>query len=166
MQRPDNLVNVDNLKWADITRKDRLLFRRKALGRDAGGELLGTSLYEVPPGDRLWTYHYHCANEEAIYILDGAGTVRLPDGEYPIGKGDFMAFPRGPAGAHVIVAGPDAPLRLLAISTMHEPEVNGYPDSEKVSIYAGSAPGGDPSRRYLSLFLRTDDEVDYWHGEE
>ena len=47
---------------------------------------------------------YHDANEKALYVLEGTGVVRLPDGEYPIGKGDYLAFPRGPEGAHVVTA--------------------------------------------------------------
>ncbi len=166
MQRPSQLVNVDSLEWTDHTRKNRLLFQRKALAQATGGKQLGASLYEVPPGERLWTYHYHCANEEAFYILEGTGVVRLPDGEYPIRQGDFLSFLRGPEGAHLVTAGPDAPLRLLVISTMIDPEINGYPDSDKVAVFAGSAPGADRSRRTLDLYLRTDQPVDYWYGEE
>ena len=166
MQRPSQLVNVDSLEWTDHTRKDRLLFRRKALGRASGGMQLGTSLYEVPPGQRLWTYHYHYANEEAMFVLEGTGVVRLPDGEYPIGKGDYLAFPRGPEGAQVVTAGPEAPLRLLVVSTMIDPEINGYPDSDKIAVFAGSPPGADRSRRTLNLYLRTDQPVDDGYGEE
>jgi uncharacterized cupin superfamily protein len=167
MPQPKQLIHTDDIDWTDHANKDgKVLFRRKALGSTAGGAKLGTSLYEVPPGERLWTYHYHCANEEALYVLGGEGTVRLPDGEHPIGPGDFLAFPVGPEGAHVVKASPDSALRALIVSTMLEPEVNGYPDSNKVAVFAGSAPGGDRSKRTLDLYLRTDDPVDYWYGEE
>jgi uncharacterized cupin superfamily protein len=166
MKRLKHLIHSDDIDWTDHTKDDKVLFRRKALGQTAGAEKLGTSLYEVPPGERLWTYHYHCANEEALLVLEGEGTVRLPDGEYPIGPGDFLALRVGPEGAHVVKAGAESPLRVLLVSTMIEPEVNGYPDSDKVAVFAGSAPGGDRSQRTLELFLRTDDPVDYWYGEE
>ena len=61
MHRPNQLVNTDSLEWANHTRKGPLNFRSKALARAIGGKQLGASLYEVPPGQRLWTYHY--ANE-------------------------------------------------------------------------------------------------------
>ncbi|UCH11077.1 MAG: cupin domain-containing protein [Fidelibacterota bacterium] len=166
MPRPNNLIHTDDINWTDHTRNGKVLFRRKALGQTAGGNKLGTSLYEVPPGERLWTYHYHCANEEALCVLEGEGTVRLPDGEHPIGPGDFLAFKVGPKGAHVVQAGPGSSLRVLIVSTMIEPEVNGYPDSDKVAVFAGSPPGADRSLRTLDLYLRTDDPVDYWYGEE
>lgn len=51
--------------------------RRKQLGNAAGGEQLGCSLYEMPPGQESWPYHYHTANEEAMYVLAGRGTLRL-----------------------------------------------------------------------------------------
>ena len=47
MHRPNQLVSTASLEWTDHTRKDRLLFRRKALGRASGGKQLGTSLYEA-----------------------------------------------------------------------------------------------------------------------
>lgn len=166
MPRPHHLINSNGVDWTDHARGGKVLFRRKALGQAAGGEKLGASLYEIPPGGRLYTYHYHCANEEAMYVLEGQGKVRLPDGEHPIGPGDFLALRVGPEGAHIVMAGPENPLRLIVVSTMIEPEVNGYPDSNKVGIFAGSAPGGDKSKRTLDLFLRSDDPVDYWYGEE
>jgi uncharacterized cupin superfamily protein len=30
------------------------------------------------------TYHYHSANEEAIYVLEGAGTLRMDEEEIEI----------------------------------------------------------------------------------
>jgi hypothetical protein len=43
--------------------------------------------------------------------------------------------------------------------------VLGYPDSEKVGVYAGTPPGGDESERVLSGFFREEDAVDFWEGE-
>ena len=38
--------------------------RRAGVRHHLGAELIGCSLYEVPPGKRAWPYHYHDANEE------------------------------------------------------------------------------------------------------
>jgi uncharacterized cupin superfamily protein len=35
----------------------------------------------VPPGRRAWPYHYHLENEEAIYVLEGLGTLRIDEEE-------------------------------------------------------------------------------------
>jgi hypothetical protein len=41
-----------------------------------------------------------------------------------------------------------------------------YPNSDKIGLFAGSAPGGPKEKRTLSKFLRGDAEVDYYEGEE
>jgi hypothetical protein len=50
------------------------------------------------------------------------------------------------------------------ISTMVEPEVCEYPDSGKVGIWAGAAPGAAQPPSFHA-FLRSEQEVDYWDGE-
>jgi hypothetical protein len=41
-----------------------------------------------------------------------------------------------------------------------------YPDSGKVGIFGGAAPGGPKEERTFSKFLRGDAEVGYYDGEE
>jgi uncharacterized cupin superfamily protein len=72
-------VNESDLEWTEADHGETA-FRRKQLSAAADGEGIGCSLYELPPGKRSWPYHYHTGNEEAIYVLDGEGTLRL-DGE-------------------------------------------------------------------------------------
>lgn len=158
----DAVVSEAALDWTEYDEGDRT-FRRKQLGAAAGGEDIGTSLYAVPPGKRTWLAHYHTGNEEALYVLDGKGTVTLgpDDEEHELSPGDYVAFPTGEEGKHEIEAGEET-LRMLAISTMNEPDITVYPDDGKVGLYAGSAPGGDRDERTLSTYLDIDAEVEYW----
>jgi len=57
------------------------------------------SLHELPAGDRSWPYHYHTANEEALYVLDGTATLRLDGDEVPLSPGDYVALPADDGGA-------------------------------------------------------------------
>ncbi len=166
MDRPENIVQSGDLAWKESSRNGRLQFRRKSLGRASGGSKLGCSLYDVPAGGRLWPYHFHYGNEEAVYILEGEGKVRLPEGEFDIGPGDYIALPPGHESAHRVMAGPDGPLRCLIFSTMLEPDISGYPDSGKLGLFAGSAPGGRQDAHNLRLFLQPGKGVDYWEGEK
>ena len=78
-----------------------------------------------------------------------------------------MSCPAGGAEtAHQLRAEGDEPLRYLALSTMNEPDVLEYPDSGKVTVFAGSAPGGEKSARRLELTVKKDAAVGYWEGEE
>lgn len=159
-------IATDAISWKEQTFGSRFHFRRKALSALAGGQKLGCSLYEVPPGYRAWPFHYHCANEEAIYILSGSGTLRLADEDLPVTVGDYIAFPPGPPGVHQLINTGTETLQYLCLSTMVEPDVVVYPDSEKVGIFGGAAPGDSQNPRTLHKFLALEAEVPYWHGEE
>lgn len=164
MSRP-KVIDEDDLQWADHSHGEKFGYRRKSLSNASGGERLGCSLYEVAPGRRAWPYHYHGANEEAIYVLGGSGTLRVGEDEVPLEKGDYAAFPAGEEGAHQLVNTSDGPLRYLCFSTMAEPDTMVYPDSGKVGVFVGAAPGGPREKRTLSGFFRQNEGVDYYDGE-
>jgi uncharacterized cupin superfamily protein len=157
-------VNESDLEW-QTTERGETRFRRKRLAAAAGGEDIGCSLYELPPGRRAWPYHYHTGNEEAVYVLDGEGALRLDGETHALAAGDYVALPAGEESAHRVVNDSEGVLRYLAVSTMEDPDVTVYPDSGKFGVYAGSAPGSDDPRT-LSGYYRVDDDVDYWAGEE
>jgi uncharacterized cupin superfamily protein len=165
MREHPNVVNEQDLEWGEQSH-GKFGYRRKQLGSAAGGEKLGCSLYEVPSERRAWPYHYHLANEEAIYVLQGSGTLRLGEQRITLSRGDYVALPAGESGAHQIINTSDEPLRYLCFSTMIEPDAMVYPDSNKIGLFAGAAPGGPKEKRTLSKFLRSDAEVDYYEGEE
>jgi uncharacterized cupin superfamily protein len=157
-------VNESDLDW-ETTEKGETVFHRKRLAAAAGGAELGCSLYELPPGARSWPYHYHTGNEEALYVLAGEGRLRSEEGTSPLSSGDYVALPAGTEGGHRVVNDGDEPLRYLAVSTMQDPDVTVYPDSDKVGVFAGAPPGGEGSRTVHGYFPR-DATVDYWEGEE
>ena len=165
MRRP-NVTNEEELRWAEHSHGEKFGYRRKSLSSAAGGEKLGCSLYEVELGRRAWPYHYHGAKEEAIYVLEGAGTLRMCGVEVPLEKGDYATFPASPEGAHQLVNSSDEILRYLCISTMAEPDATVYPDSGKVGIVMGAAPGGPKEKRVLSGLFKREDGVDYYEGED
>ncbi len=148
------------MDWSD-TERGETRFRRKQLAEAAGGDGIGCSLYELPAGGKSWPYHYHAANEEALYVLSGAATLRHDGEPATIEAGDYVAFPAGESGAHRVVNDGDEPVRYLAISTMNEPDVTIYPDSETFGVYVGSPPGGREERS-LSGYYEIDDDVEYW----
>jgi uncharacterized cupin superfamily protein len=164
--RTPHVVREEELPWTEQSHGQSYGLRRKQLGAAAGNRKLGCSLYEIFPGRKSFPYHYHCANEEAIYVLEGSGTLRIGGKEITISKGDYIALLNRPEGAHQVINTSDQPLRYLCFSTMIEPDVIVYPDSNKVGILVGSAPGGPKEQRTLNMFLRTEAKVDYWDGEE
>jgi uncharacterized cupin superfamily protein len=157
-------ANADDLEWSTVENGETA-FRRKKLAAAVGSDEIGCSLYELPAGRRSWPYHYHTENEEAIYVLDGEGTLRLGGEMYPLERGDYVALPADEDGAHRVINDSEETLRYLMVSTMRDPEVNVYPDSGKIGVFAGSAPGSERERT-VQGYYRCDDDVDYWESEE
>lgn len=156
-------VNEGDLEWTDLDPGGTTL-RRKQLGETAGGDRLGCSLYELPPGGESWPYHYHTGNEEALYVLEGTGRLRLDGTGHRLEPGDYVACPADETGGHKVVNDSEGTLRYLAVSTMDDPDVTVYPDSEKLGVFVGSPPGGR-GERSLHGYYRIDDDVGYRDGE-
>jgi uncharacterized cupin superfamily protein len=141
---------------------DRDGFRHRAsrVAERAGSQRLGATLYELPPGQRTFPYHWHTANEEMLIVLRGTVWLRDPDGWRELPEGSVVAFPRGERGAHQLRNDGSAPVRFLMVSELRSPEVIVYPDSGKVGARDWVATDG------LRLNWRRDDAVGYWEGEE
>jgi uncharacterized cupin superfamily protein len=155
------IFNLYGDEWDEP--RDRVGWRIKEVfvGQHIGGELIGASMSEVEPGNKLWPYHTHHANEEWVLVLRGEPTLRTPEGERVLKEGDVVCFPRGMNGAHQITNATDSPIRVLMVSSMIAPDVVEYLDTGKV--YATSA-GGEPI--ILALPGSPGGEEEYWEGED
>jgi uncharacterized cupin superfamily protein len=151
------IFNLNGDEWNEVTEHEGYAFKDAWVGERIGAELIGGSLYEVPPGKKLWPYHLHHANEEWAVVLRGRPTLRTPEGERQLEEGDVACFLRGPAGAHQLWNATDAPVRVLMLSTELSPEVLEYPDSGKTA--ATDAKGNRLFRTRLGP------DVEYWEGE-
>jgi uncharacterized cupin superfamily protein len=154
------IANLDELPWVSY-QIGPFRAERKRVGRHVGARLLGYSLYRVQPGDRTFPYHLEHTNEEFALVLAGRARLRTPEGEREVGPDDAICFPVGPDGAHGFTAIGDEPFEVFFLSTMIEPDVAEYPDSDKVYVIVGAAPGGDPASRALDLVFRKRDAVPY-----
>jgi uncharacterized cupin superfamily protein len=153
-------MDVVDLRGDDWDREqDRLGWRKRSLGvgRRLGRELLGASLYDLPPGQKTAPYHFHWGQEEWLLVVAGRPTLRTPDGERELAPGELVAFRRGPEGAHLLRNEADEPARLLMLSSPVEYEVCEYPDSGKIAAFGPGRP--------THIFL-VDAAVDYFEGEE
>ena len=148
----------DGAEWDSENDRDGYRHKVVAFGKQLGAELIGGSLYEVPPGEKTWPYHYEQGCEEWLLVLSGRPTLRSPDGEQLLEPGDVVVFREGPAGAHQVKNDTDQPVRLIFFSSKSPLAVVHYPDSKKVGIWTA----GDG---YQAL-LPTEPELDYWEGEE
>ena len=102
------------------------------------------------------------ANDEAILVTKGTGTLRYGDEQISLGEGDYVHLPAESGKAHQMINTSDAVLEYFCLSSIIVPEVVRYPDSNKIAAY--SMTGSGKERKRAGSILRND-PVDYWHGE-
>lgn len=117
-------------------------------------------MWELPPGQAAYPYHFHLADEELLVVLSGTPDLRTPAGWRRLEEGEIVAFPVGEEGAHQLVNRSDMDVRFLCVSTSGTPDVVLYPDSGKV--FAGER---RPDASGASFMFRQADVVEYLDGE-
>jgi uncharacterized cupin superfamily protein len=143
--------------WDGENDRDGYRHRVTAIGSRLGASLLGASLYELPPGEKTWPYHYEQGCEEWLLVVDGKPTLRSPDGEQRLEPGDVAVFPEGPAGAHQVMNSTDEVARVVFFSSKSPLAVVHYPDSKKLGIWS-------KGEGYQAM-LRDEPKLDYWDNE-
>ena len=164
MNDANEVINASELEWEQTTHGERFENRRKRLSLATGGQSLGCSLFRVAPGKTAFPAHVHHANEEALYILAGTGTLRLGDREVPLQPGDFVTLRAG-GPPHQLINSSKADLEYLCFSTMISPDVVQFPDSEKVGVIISGDGSADPKDRKLFKFYPQAKDVKYYEGE-
>jgi uncharacterized cupin superfamily protein len=128
------------------------------IGPPIGASAMGATIYELPEGQGICAYHYEYGNEEWVLVLEGKATLRHPGGETELEPGDVVCFPEGPEGAHKVLNKGGGRVRVLMLSTKHEPSVAVYPDSDKIGVWPGH---GNADQ----IMVRRESNVDYWDRE-
>jgi uncharacterized cupin superfamily protein len=134
--------------------------RRMRIGDRLGTELVGCSLWELPPGEAAYPYHFHCADEEVVVVLRGRPTLRSPVGRRRLEEGEAVRFEPGEDGAHQLINETGEEAAFLSMSNHGTPDMVVYPDSGKIGVGERRARGGG-----LKRYFRAEDAVDYWDGE-
>jgi uncharacterized cupin superfamily protein len=126
-------------------------------GPQLGAKQMGTSVYELPPGEALCPYHYEYAEEEWLLVLAGRPTLRDPDGETELEPWDLVFFPTGPEGAHGVRNATEEAVRVMMYSTVIQPAVTVYPDSDKFGVWTGN--------KADDVIVPRSSAVEYFDGE-
>ncbi|WP_347261634.1 cupin domain-containing protein [Rudaea sp.] len=107
--------------------------RRWKLG-DAGGlTQFGVNLLRLPPGAWSSQRHWHSAEDEFVWVVEGEGVLVTDEGEQPLRPGDCAAFPAGVRNGHHIQNRSGRDLVLLEVGS-RRPAEDGcvYPDIDLV----------------------------------
>lgn len=155
-------LNLDELTDFEEKQHGDFQERYAPISEKIGAEKLGYSLTIVPPGKKICPFHNHRVNEEMFLILEGEGTLRFGDQEYPLRKHDIIACPPGGREvAHQIINTGSSDIKYLCLSTNEPVDVCEYPDSNKMLSMVG-----EPGERAFRHIARMDEPVDYFEGEQ
>jgi uncharacterized cupin superfamily protein len=154
------MANFNRPQFDEPREHDGFRALRARVGQQLRTERLGVSVWEIPPGQAAYPYHYHLVEEELVVVLEGSPELRTPDGWKDLQPGDICSFPRGERGAHQLVNRSAQSVRFMALSTHGDPDIVLYPDSGKLGASERLPEGGG-----LKTMFRIEDAVDYWDGE-
>jgi uncharacterized cupin superfamily protein len=151
---------MTNLNAAEFEDRgvDGFRVRRARLAQQAGAKKIGVSLWEIPPGEAAYPYHWHVVDEEVIIVLGEGLSLRGTGGDWrSLPAGEVVAFPVGEEGGHQLWNRGASTARFLSISSgpSEGDDIVFYPDSGKIGVYAQN----------LYELYRRDAAVDYWDGE-
>src|SRR5262249_12097917 len=97
----------------------------------------------------------HFMEEEHVFLLEGALTVRIGAERHAMKAGDYVCFPAGQKAGHCLVNDSGAVCRYVIMGERNGNDVVVYPDSRKL---LARALGG--------VILDLDAVRGYWHGED
>lgn len=164
-RRHPHVINVDEADMRPMSKGSKFGSEIRLLGHGAGAHGLGCNHFTVQPGRSAFPRHFHSAIEEALFILEGTGTLALGEERVEVRAGDWVTMPVGPEHAHRLDNTSEAPLRYLCISTHARVDVVGYPDSKKLGVFAS---GSDDflAPKWVRTFVREGESLDYYDGED
>lgn len=154
-QKPIATADIAWTEWSDVP---RFGVRYKHLSAAALGDgyRVGVAVEELPPGKQSSPAHYHIFEEEHLFILDGALTVRIGDESYSMKAGDYVCFPAGQKAGHCLINEGEAACRYVIVGERNPRDVVVYTDSKKVLVRS-------LGRRALFDLAAT---RSYWDGEQ
>ena len=112
--------------------------QRLRLGDVAGLTQFGVNLLRLPPGTWSSQRHWHMAEDEFVYILEGEAVLVTDAGEEVLRAGDCAGFKAGEANGHHLQNRTNTEVVLLEVGSRN-PEHDGvdYPDID-LTIRAGA----------------------------
>jgi uncharacterized cupin superfamily protein len=155
------MANIRKPEFEPGERPEGFRSRRARIGYELGTELIGASLWELPPGEAAYPYHFHYSDEELVIVLSGRPSLRTPEGIRELEEGEAIGFPVGEEGAHQLLNRSQETVTFLAISSSGRPDVVVYPDSGKVGVGERLPKGGG-----LRGFFLQEHAVGYWTNED
>ena len=106
---------------------------RHALGDAAGLTQFGVNLQRLPPGAWSSQRHWHTAEDEFVWVVEGEVVLVTEHGEELLRPGDCAGFKAGVPDAHHLQNRSNRDALILEIGARHpEEDIVDYPDIDLV----------------------------------
>jgi uncharacterized cupin superfamily protein len=113
---------------------------RQKLGDVASLTQFGVNLLTLPPGAWSSQRHWHTAEDEFIYVLEGEVTLESDEGTEVLRAGDCAGFKAGDSNGHCLKNLSEGTVRVLEIGSRIEGDVAYYSDIDMMTV-----PSGEPA---------------------
>ncbi len=112
---------------------------RKRIARAGGLTQFGVNLCRLAPGAASSQRHWHKAEDELVFVLEGEATLVEDEGETILKPGDAAAFKAGVPNGHHIVNRSGRDILILEIGTLSQNDSGEYSDIDMVFVSEGGA---------------------------
>lgn len=103
----------------------------RRLAKAVGLSQFGVNHVTLAPGSRTASRHWHEAEDEFVYVLEGRPTLIDENGRHALQSGSIVGFPAGVANAHHILNESDATAVMLVVGSRRPGEETiHYPDDD------------------------------------
>jgi uncharacterized cupin superfamily protein len=113
---------------------------KRRLGDACGLTHFGVNLVALGPGGQSALRHFHTAEDEFVYVLEGEVVLVTDDGEQTLRTGDCAGYPGGRRDGHHFVNRSGALARYLEIGNRDPADAPFYPDDDL--MWVDDAAGG------------------------
>ena len=143
---------IDQVPWETASKGSRFGMAYQYLTGYGGGNQIAVANEVLQPGQQANPLHYHLLEEEHVFMLEGALTVRLGDESHILTVGDYVCFPAGQKVGHALVNHTNAPCRYLIIGNPQAADVAVFPETGRVDV------------KLMRTGYSNEATLDYWDG--
>lgn len=109
---------------------------RQRLGNAGGLRDFGINLMHLPPGNWSSQRHWHSAEDEFVYVLEGELTLVEDNGPTVLRAGDCAAFPKNSGNGHHLINSSDTVAIYLEVGSRSVDDVTTCSDVDMFSTNA------------------------------
>lgn len=130
------MVNIDEIEWDEWSHGEEYASRSKRLSDAAGGRSVATQMKELDAGKQSSPLHFHTAEEEHLFLVEGEATLLQGDECVHLIAGDYVCFLPGDDRGHALLNHSGNVCRYLMIGQRDHRDSVVYPEEGQVHVKA------------------------------